>query len=66
MKIELLSDAELGALRLQVSTLDGVVTLAGTVPSAADVDRATAAARRVHGVRGVKSELKVASGFQLD
>src|SRR5690348_15784523 len=45
VKIELLSDPELGALRRQVSTLDGIVTLSGTVPCAADVDRAKAAAR---------------------
>ena len=59
VKIELIADPRLGALRLQASTLNGVVTLSGTVPSQADVDRATAAAKRVPGVRDVKSELKV-------
>lgn len=59
VKIELVSDAQLGALRLAVSTLNGVVTLSGTVNSPLDVERAEAAARRVSGVRGVKSELKV-------
>jgi osmotically-inducible protein OsmY len=59
VKIELLADPQLGALRLQASTLNGVVTLSGTVPAQADVDRATAAAKRVPGVHAVKSELKV-------
>lgn len=48
-------------MRLQASTLNGVVTLSGTVPSPADVDRARAAAKRVPGVRDVKSELKIGS-----
>ena len=59
VKIELVADPRLGALRLDVSTLDGVVTLTGTVPTQADVDRALAAARRVSGVRDVKSALTI-------
>ena len=62
VKIELLADPVLGAMRLDPSTLNGIVTLSGTVPTQADVDRALAAARRVAGVRGVKSELKIAGG----
>ena len=62
VKIELLADPALGAMRLNASTLNGIVTLSGTVPSQADADRAAAAARRVPGVRGVKSELKIATG----
>jgi hypothetical protein len=70
VKIELLSDRDLGAMRLDASTLNGVVTLSGTVRSQADVDRAVAAAKHVPGVREVKSELKIsfqlpASSFQL-
>jgi osmotically-inducible protein OsmY len=61
VKIELLADPQLGPRRLDASTLDGVVTLSGTVPSQAEADRAVAAAKRVAGVRGVKSELKVGS-----
>jgi hyperosmotically inducible protein len=59
VKIALLGDRELGALRLQATTLNGVVTLMGTVPSQADVERATATAKRVSGVRAVTSELKI-------
>jgi hypothetical protein len=62
VKIELLADPQLGALRLEVSTLNGIVTLSGTVQSQADADRAAAAARRVPGVRGVKPELKIGGG----
>lgn len=59
VKIALLGDARLGALRLEVKTFQGVVTLAGTVASAADEQHAIAVARRIQGVREVKSELKV-------
>src|SRR6478752_6479391 len=62
VKIELLADRELGALRLQASTLNGVVSLSGEVPTQAAADRAVAAAKRVPGVRDVKSELKVTGG----
>jgi len=62
VKIEFLADPVLGALRLDASTLNGVVTLSGTVPTQMDVDRALAAAKRVPGVRGTKSELKIAGG----
>ena len=48
-------------MRLQASTLNGIVTLSGTVPTDADVDRAIAAAKRVPGVRSVKSKLKIGS-----
>ena len=70
VKIELLSDPRLGAMRVNVSTLNGVVTLSGTVDSPADVERAAAAAKRVAGVRGVKSELRYqqqlpATSYQL-
>jgi hyperosmotically inducible protein len=61
VKIELLADPQLGARRLDASTRNGVVTLSGTVASQADADRAVAAARRVHGVRAVTSELKIGS-----
>jgi len=65
VKIEWLADRALGALRLDVSTLNGVVTISGSVPSQADADRAVAAAKRVAGVRDVKSALKIAGGLQL-
>jgi osmotically-inducible protein OsmY len=59
VKTALLNEPGVGALRLGVETFQGVVTLSGTVPGAADVDRAIAAARKVRGVKDVKSSLKV-------
>ena len=60
VKIALLNDPQVGARRIDARTFQGVVTLSGTVKSQADIDQAIAAARRVKGVRDVKSELKVA------
>ena len=62
VKMALLNEPSVAGLRLVVETFQGVVTLSGTVPSAADVDRAIAAARKVRGVRDVKSALKVQPG----
>jgi hypothetical protein len=65
VKIALLSDTQLGSLRLDVKTFQGVVTLTGTVRSAADQQHAIALAKRIHGVRDVRSQLKVeVPGFQ--
>jgi hyperosmotically inducible periplasmic protein len=60
VKIALLTDAEVGGLRLEVSTAQGVVTLAGTVASQAQADRAVAVAKKTRGVRGVRTEMKIA------
>lgn len=62
VKIALLSDARVGGLRLDVTTFQGVVTLSGTVKSDADAQHAVAIARRVSGVRDVKSELRIVPG----
>ena len=61
VKIVLLDDVQLGGYRLNASTLRGVVTLQGSVPTHADVDRAIAVARKVSGVKEVKSEIKIDS-----
>jgi len=63
VKIALIDDARLGEYRISAATSHGVVTLQGNVPSEADVDHAIAVARKVRGVKDVKSELRVA-GFQ--
>lgn len=52
-------DALVNALDVKVHTRGGVVTLYGTVPSAAAADRAGALARGVKGVRKVVSRLRV-------
>lgn len=59
VKIVLLNDPQVGSLRLDVKTFQGVVTLSGTVRSQAEVDAAIAAARKIAGVRDVKSELRI-------
>ena len=59
VKIALLNDPQVGALRLDAKTFQGVVTLSGTVRSQAEVDQAIAAARKINGVRDVKSELRI-------
>jgi osmotically-inducible protein OsmY len=59
VKIALLNDARVGGLRLDVRTLQGVVTLSGTVRADADAQQAIAVARTVRGVRGVTSELTI-------
>ena len=61
VKIALIDDAQLGGFRINAATVHGIVTLQGTVPSQADADHAIAVARRVRGVKDVKSELKVGS-----
>lgn len=59
VKIALLSDPQVGSLRLDVKTFQGVVTLSGTVRSQAEADQAIAAARTINGVRDVKSALRI-------
>lgn len=59
VKIALLNDAQAGGLRLDVKTFQGVVTLSGTVKSDVQARQAIAVARRVQGVKDVKSELKI-------
>lgn len=59
VKIALLGDQQTQLLRLDVRTVQGVVTLSGTVPSAAVERRAIAVARTVKGVKDVKSEIAV-------
>jgi hyperosmotically inducible protein len=59
VKIALLNDPQVGPLRIDARTFQGVVTLTGTVKTQADVDAAVAAARKIRGARDVKSELKI-------
>ena len=59
VKTALLNDTELGARRIDVHAVDGDITLAGRVASAAERDRAVHLARGVEGVRSVRSELQI-------
>lgn len=59
IKAKLVQDPALSALRISVDTTDGVVTLSGSVDSAAQIERAKQLALETEGVREVKSTLQV-------
>jgi len=59
VKTALLNDPEVGGLRIDVDTFKGVVTLSGRVKSKAEEQRAIEIARKVDGVKDVKSTLQV-------
>jgi len=59
VKTTLLNDPDVAGLRIDVDTFKGVVTLSGGVKTPAERDKAVAVARRVGGVRDVKSTLQV-------
>ena len=59
VKTALLNDPEVGAMKIDVDTASGVVTLSGSVKSQLDAEKATALARRAPGVKDVKSALQV-------
>jgi len=58
---ELAKDSQLSALRVDVDTVNGNVTLRGTAPDPASRDRATAMAKRVDGVKAVDNQLNISS-----
>jgi osmotically-inducible protein OsmY len=59
VKTAFINDPVVGALRIDVDTLRGVVTLSGRVKSREEGSRAVAIARRVGGVADVKSTLQI-------
>jgi len=59
VKTALLNEPNVDAVHIDVDTASGVVTLTGTVKSADDEQHAVAVARRIGGVKDVKSQLKV-------
>src|SRR5262245_28418956 len=59
VKIELLKGDGLDPLRINVDTLDGIVTLGGQVDSAAAKTKAVQQARTVKGVKEVRDMLAV-------
>jgi hyperosmotically inducible protein len=56
---ELARDHQLSALRVDVDTVDGRVTLRGDAPNANARDRATTLAQRVDGVKSVDNQLNI-------
>jgi ABC-type Na+ efflux pump permease subunit len=59
VKTALLNDSDIGALRIDVNTAGGVVTLSGDVKSKAEADRAVQVARTIQGVKDVRSSLRI-------
>lgn len=60
VRTALLNDPQVAATSINVRSANGVVTLSGSVRSAAEADRAVAVARQTSGVSDVRSELAVA------
>jgi hyperosmotically inducible periplasmic protein len=62
VKIAMLGDPALGTERIDARCFKGVVTLSGTVKSKEDEQHAVEIARKMNGVRDVKSELRIQPG----
>ena len=59
VRTALLNDTQVAANDINVTAVNGVVTLSGRVRTAAERDRAVAVARQTTGVSDVRSELAV-------
>jgi hyperosmotically inducible protein len=59
VKSKFLADSDVSGMKIDVDTNNGVVTLHGTVPSAAEKRRAVQIAKETDGVKSVKDNLKV-------
>lgn len=59
VKTKFIADTAVQALKIDVDTKNGVVTLSGTVPSRAEANRAVMLARNTDGVKSVVNKLHV-------
>ena len=59
VKTKFLADTKISGLKIDVDTQNGVVTLSGTVPTAAERTRAVNTAKETDGVKSVVNNLKV-------
>lgn len=59
VKTAFINDPMVGALRIDVDTFKGVVTLSGRVKSKAEEEKAVAIAKSIKGVTDVKSTLQI-------
>jgi osmotically-inducible protein OsmY len=59
VKTALLNDPVVGGMRIDVDTFKGVVTLSGRVKSQNEMNTAIALARKIDGVKDVKSTLQI-------
>lgn len=62
VKTAYINDPVVGALRIDVDTFKGVVTLSGQVKSKAEEQKAIELARSIQGVTDVRSTLQVGGG----
>jgi hyperosmotically inducible protein len=60
LKSKLLGDTKTPGLKIDVDTKDGIVTLTGTVATAAEKQRAVELAKETNGVKSVVDRIKVA------
>ena len=58
----LAKDPDLSAIKIDVDTKDGIVTLSGPAPTAAAKDKATELTKQVKGVASVNNQLVVKAG----
>lgn len=58
----LAQDPDLSAIKIDVDTKDGIVTLSGPAPTASAKDKATELAKQVKGVSSVNNQLVVKAG----
>lgn len=59
VKTILINEPDVAATKIDVDTFKGVVTLSGAVKTETERDRAVAVARKVGGVKDVKSTLQI-------
>jgi osmotically-inducible protein OsmY len=59
VKTSLLNDPDVGGMRIDVDTFKGIVTLSGRVKTKEEETKAIALARKIGGVKEVKSTLTV-------
>jgi osmotically-inducible protein OsmY len=59
VKAEMLGDADLKSMQINVETYKGVVQLSGFVQSQVMIDRAVVVAKNVAGVKSVKNDMRV-------
>jgi len=62
VKTAFINDPVVGALRIDVDTFKGVVTLSGRVKTKDEETKAIALARTINGVKDVKSTLQIEPG----
>jgi len=62
VKAAIATDKDLSAIKIDVDTHDGVVTLSGPAPTVAAKARASEIARNVKGVNSVNNQLTIKAG----